>query len=668
MLKSFFKKKFTNENFIIELFQDRPNFGWLDESISSNLINIDYQDENQNTFLMTSIKRNKVKAALWLLENNANPTIPDSNNQTTINLAIDKNKISIVEGLLKDKRVNVDQKDAYGRSLLQNLIISGNHKIAEMLIEIGADINALDNKGKHILYDALSYGEPLFINHLLTHENLELNDIDEDGDTIMQHPQIVQNDRLAKQLLVAGANPTVTNSKGESFLFKTVLRGVEGEDIVNTALLYGADVNVRTLNGNTIMMELIIQASKMGKDNLAKKTSIMNSVTKMLDYGGEINALDSNGESGLFNAVNIRDIKLITFLLKSYIDPNIQNKKGETVLEYLVYDAMVYSEIIKLLLKYNIDPKLTNKKGQTIYEVLTNIILHIDEAILIKDKHLVSLINPDGIYMNVVQLILKNEQLRAEEKATAEAEENDEEVDLKRIIILNILDSTGDPLFFKPLINDNFALFNIYTKYKINIHQLNKQKYNIFYAYVLRIFENDQSTSIVCKNFQNNLSSLLSRKVDKDFKDSLGWTILHKVIGTNCNIKLFNILTKVVHFDYFAIDELGRNVIHNAVWHNKSEVIRIVGKLSPKTLNMVDKYGIPPVYYAALLGSKTLVLQFIDLGVNVTINGKINLKAIKKFSPMLKNIYTLKADTKDLSILQKFDNLIEQVEVKFLKK
>ena len=94
-------------------------------------------------------------------------------------------------------------------------------------------------------------------------------------------------------------------------------------------------------------------------------------VTKMLEYEGNINALDANGESGLFNAIKIKDLKLIQFLLLAQINTNIQNPQGETVLELLVYTGMEHSGIIKLLISHGIDPKLKNKKGQTIFEVLT---------------------------------------------------------------------------------------------------------------------------------------------------------------------------------------------------------------------------------------------------------------------------------------------------------
>jgi len=124
-------------------------------------------------------------------------------------------------------------------------------------------------------------------------------------------------------------------------------------------------------------------------------------------------------------------------------------------------------------------------------------------------------------------------------------------------------------------------------------------------------------------------------------------------------------LTDVVKFDYKITDNLGRTVIHNAVWQDNNEVIKMINKIAPGIINNEDNYGITPIYYAALLGNKALVSQFFDLGAAVTITGSINPKALKKFKPMLKNLAKLKLDLSDLALGQRMDSLIHEVEHKF---
>jgi len=648
MFKKLFKKNFTNENFLHELLVQRPNEEWLDEALKSGLIDINYKDSSQNTFLMNSLKKGNFKAAVWLIKNKADPSILDKDHKAAIDIAIQKNKIVVVDELLKSKKIDIDQKDEYGRSLLQNIIVSGNFMMAKAFIKGGANINTLDNKGKHILYDAFSYGDPVFVRHLLTYDGIELNDIDKDGNTLMQHPQIEQDDTLAKDLLIAGSDPTILNSKGESYLYKTALRGKEAHGIVDIALAHGANVNAKTLTENTIMMEIVLRAAEIKDANQEYRKALLDTVSKMLEHNGDINALDKKGESGLFNAVKIRDVSLINFLLHAGINPNIQNPKGETVLELLVYTGMEHVDIIKMLLNKKIEPKLKNKKGQTIFEILNNLILHKEGNLNLEDETLLPLFDQDALYINLMQLLLENEKLEKEQK-----------------FILDIVDSLGNPLFFKPLMYDNFALFSLYTKQEIDIHKLNKQKHNIFFAYVLKVFQDNNDSPAVCKSFQNNISSLISRKVDKDFKDSLGWTILHKIVSFECSIKLFKILTDVVHFNYKIADALGRTVIHNAVWKSNVEIIKIVHHHEHEIINVEDIYSITPIYYAALLGNQELVSCFFDLGASITVSSEINSKAIKKFKPMLKNLSDLTENIEDLALEQRMNSLKEEIETRF---
>jgi len=230
---------------------------------------------------------------------------------------------------------------------------------------------------------------------------------------------------------------------------------------------------------------------------------------------------------------------------------------------------------------------------------------------------------------------------------------------------IDYLDSTGDPLFFKPLLYDHVILFRIYIRLGLNIHAKNKANHNILFEYVLKIFEKNDNSTKVCENFQLNLSNLMSSKIERNYQDALGWTILHKVVGTQCDEKLFDILIKVVRFDYTLVDKLGRSVIHNAVWGNKKNIIKKIASHSKESINIADNYNILPMIYAALLGNKDLVLEFLKLGSFIHSNKKIEAKAIKKFSPMLKNLDKLVKDVEDPSDLNNLETVAAQVKKDF---
>ena len=94
-------------------------------------------------------------------------------------------------------------------------------------------------------------------------------------------------------------------------------------------------------------------------------------------------------------------------------------------------------------------------------------------------------------------------------------------------------------------------------------------------------------------------------------------------------------------------------------------MIKKINIIDNDILNIEDSYGILPITYAALLGSQKLVLLFMDLKINMQDGHNIPQKAIKKFSPMLKNLPKLKEDIENPVELEKIDTLIHQIENDF---
>jgi len=646
MIKKLFKKEHSNETFALELTKKKFDENWLLEGLKSDYININHKDRDGDTFLTKCVKEGRYNAAEWLIKNGADINIKNNSGKNALEIAVEKNNLPIVKGLLDLGKIDVNQKDMTGRSLLQNVVVWGNHQMAKVLLQYGADVNSVDNYGRIVLYDALAYGDQHFLRYLLSLDKLNINHIDDEGNTLMQYPEVTKNDAIAKDILIAGIDPTITKEDEESFLYKTMLRDdKDSESVFEVALDHGANVNARTLSGNTILMELIYIASTLSKNEKSKRNLYLSRAKKMVAHHGDLNALDPNGETGLFHAIRIVDIELINFLLTYGIDANIQDTHGKAVLEYAIYYGIEKIDLILLLINHGASTQQKNKQGKCIYEILNDIILHQYGTKLITEKEITSKIEKNGQYIEIVKKFLEISNA------------NEEKIDY--------LDSTGDPLFFKPLIYDHFVLFRVYIKFGLDIHAKNKANHNIFFEYVLKVFERNDNSLKACDNFQHNLTNLISSKIDKNYQDALGWTILHKVVGTPCDEKLFDILTTVVPFDYTIVDQLGRSVIHNAVWGNKKNIIKKIATHSKDCINIEDSYNILPMVYAALLGNREIVLEFLRLGSFIHSKKKIDPKAIKKFSPMLKNLEKLTEGVEDLSDLQNLNTVIEQVKKDF---
>ena len=641
MIKKLLKtsKIIDNKAFLKQLLNSNFNEDGLKEILKSEEVDINYLNENNETFLHICLRELKFKSAMWLISNNISVDIEDKDGLLPFDIAVEKQKHRIVKMLLDLTSVDLDKKDKFGRTLLQDAVVLGDHEMARILLEHGADINSKDNKNRNVMYDALSYGNEEFIDYLLNFKELDLNNIDVDDNTIMHHKMVKNNDKLAMKLIENGAKTTIKDKNGDTFLCYTALRGMEGIEVVDAALKKGCDVNSRVADENSILMELIAVASKLTSDERDRRSSLLMMCKELLEQGIEINALNVNNENALFKAIRNGNIEQVSFLLRSGIDVNVQNNDGETSLSLAVYDGIEKLDITLMLINHGADPTIMNQDAKTLYEVLNDIILHNHGNKIITDDKFLGKIKVDGQYLVVLKEILS---------------QNEKD--------LNYLDSQGKPLFFIPMLYNNIHLFKMYMKAGLNVHNTNKDGQNLFFEYVLKVFEDDNEKI----DFQSALSILVSARVDHNTIDETGWTVVSKVIGTTtCNIKLFKTLIKIVRFNYKVVDKLGRTAIHTAVWSSNLNVVKIVNYIDKDIKDTPDNYGILPIIYAALLGDRRLVMLFIDLKAKLRTDIPVSVAAIKKFTPMLKNLDKLRENVEDKDKLGQIDKVISQVRKNF---
>lgn len=641
MLRKLLKNNsINNSSFLQELYKPKFNKKALADLLLNKKVDINFKDSKGNSFLNNCILDDKIEAALWLIEQGIDVTSENNKYHSSFHLCIDKGNQKVLTPILKQELININEKDKFGRIALQDLVVDGKIELAKLLIQYGADINSQDKHHRNVIFDALSYGDENFIIYLLSLDEpkIDLNNIDDNLNTIMHHSEVTSNDTIAEKLIDAGADVTIKNAKGETFLCNAALRGEQAKKLVELALQKGADVNSKVNQDNTIFIELMKTFAQLPAHEVDRRKNLLEMAKLIVNYGGEIDAVNSDHETALFQAIRAKDFTLISYLLKLGVNPNIINKYGRTILLEVVYQGVESLDILLLLLEYGADPIIKNLQGETIFETLNKIILHTHQKKPLQDNKLIAMIDMNGQYMVLLKELLKHT-----------------EVDL------NFLGASGQPLFFEPLLYDDGQLFRLYLNTPINLHMLNKAGHNLFYEYVLKVFQDNDTTV----KFQDNLSRLISKKIDHNFQDLLGWTVLHKIMGTKSNEKLFEILVKIVKFDLTIKDNLGRTAIHTAVWNNNQKMISALNKVDYTLINKEDNYGITPIKYAALLGSQSLVLLFINLKAEVTGGYKIPTKAAKKFNPMLKNLPKLKENLTETHLLEKIDTLIHQIHIDF---
>ena len=223
---------------------------------------VNKRNKGHQTPLSLAIQRNRFRLAGILLEHGADASEENDQGMTPLhmmsqtNIKDDGNILNLVLLLLKyGAEMNKWNKDH--RTPLHLAIRRNRIKLAEILLEHGADAIAEDNRGQtplHALSDKDIYsGDDVqsVVLLLLTH-GTELNSRDKKNQTPL-HRAIRRNRfKLAETLLVHGADANAKNDQSQTPLHILSKCHIKSEsNVALTLLRHGAEVNSRDKNNQT---------------------------------------------------------------------------------------------------------------------------------------------------------------------------------------------------------------------------------------------------------------------------------------------------------------------------------------------------------------------------------------------------------------------------------
>jgi ankyrin repeat protein len=635
MIKKLFSKSITGaDNFEDILLKDKFNKDDAELFLNTKVDDINKKNSNGETFLDVCLKNNKFGAAKWLVAKGIDVSSKNKENITAIRHAVEKGEVSIIKDILKYSKFNINQVDKNGRSLLQDAVIHGHDDIAKLLINSNIDVNITDKHNRNVAFDAISYGCDKMIDEVISAENLDLNVIDKDGKTILHTQSVLNDDELAKKLLEKGANATIADKNGLSFIAYTALRGEEAEELLDLAIKTS-----KLADDKSVLSEVLFAFTKVSKSEQKRRDELKNVAKKLLKFGSDINIINKNGETLLFKTVKEKDMEGCAFLLENGIDPNRQNNNKETPLMYAVLNGADYLDIILLLLESKADPTIKNRHGQSLPEILNEVILYVHGKRKLNYQEIQALVNPNGKYMVILKELLSIKDMD-----------------------YSYLDSRGDPLFFLPFMYNDIKTTKLYFKHGLNVNARNTKNHNLFYEYVLKCFKR----GLYFKEFRENLVFLLVHESDIDAKNKHGQTIYSRVaLIPKCDLKLFRKLIEVTRHDYTSIDNLGRTIIHSCVISDNVDLLSIVYGVERNIQNIADIYNLLPITYAALQGNFHMVHEFLKRESIITSGKPIAPTVKKKFQPLLKNLDQLLEKVEDEDLIRKLEMLIEQVRLDF---
>lgn len=639
MFKTFINKnKVSEEEFLKELLNPNINTEKLNKiyrELNLDLNQLYYHDEH---IFHLCCKKDLFQSVVWLISNGIDIEIENSQQETAIFYAIHAKSSAILQTLI-DNKVNIDHLNMHQRTALQDAVIGANNRIVNYLIQVTSALSNCDVHGNNLIFDAIANGNIDIIKKVGSLREININQINSDGNTILHKESVLKNNDLALLLMDLGADPTILDKNGKNFLFYAISKGIKNINLLQKAVNLGCNINSKSIDNKTLLMESISHYFDTPKDNIENRTNHLEMIKELIHLGINVNALDNNNETVFFSVTRSEDRELINLFLENCrIDLNHQNNHGETVLLILVLNGIRNSDLIRLYLEKDANPDFENLMGKSIIEILIDIILYSENRKPLEFEYEI-LLNEDAEYANVLENILRNYPVN-----------------------INRLNSKGEPLFFESIVHFNFKLFKLLRTKNINLNQKDKDGNNI----IFKLMEYNEKNLIKDKKlYLNTIKSLINAGVDINAKNNEGLTALHIAVGEKCEYTIRLLLE--MRADCFITDKQGRSIVHTCIWKNTTKYFKLIHHYNKEIVNIPDRYGIRPINYAAFMGKKDLVIEMLDVGALLNNPNKKDPKILLFLEKFHSNILTLtknvdkEIDVVNLRLLA--DNMIKEFNI-----
>ena len=282
--------------------------------------------------------------------------------------------------------LDVNMKDDNGNYLIFFAIMMNNRRIVRKLIDYGTRLDMLDSEGYSILYYPIKFNYIEIIDTLLEYNKKTLgislvNIKDTRGSVPIFYAIKYRNRYALQELLVNGADANYKNNENVNSLHLAVLK--KDATMVRMLLRYVKNLDARTNRGTTALHNAcnfqLVDIVKILLENGANQNIIETEydfypifyaivqnnveITKLLiDYGTNPNHQDYVGNTIIHytimnNHMQILDYIIAHYTIKSknttvyvesinnkiniggdYIDPNIVNIDGLTIIHLMLYD------------------------------------------------------------------------------------------------------------------------------------------------------------------------------------------------------------------------------------------------------------------------------------------------------------------------------------------
>ncbi len=145
------------------------------------------------------------------------PRAPAETPEDQLFRAIREGKGVFAEGLVVEKRVNVNARDANRETPLHRAVERGMPRLTKLLIDAGASVRARSKHGETPLHLAALHPDPILVELLLA-ADADPNARNDAGESVLYWAALTGNTDTVEVLIKRGADPDATDLKGNNAL------------------------------------------------------------------------------------------------------------------------------------------------------------------------------------------------------------------------------------------------------------------------------------------------------------------------------------------------------------------------------------------------------------------------------------------------------------------
>lgn len=309
---------------------------------------LDAGDSNGKTALYYAVELRRPEILEALLEHGANPNLYSNEGVFPLHKSVMQGEIGILQVLLDGDHggilVNPNVQDLDGRTPLMLALQKGNKEIIDILLESGADIEAVDNAGMTALMYAVASNSKDMVGYLLQ-KKAKINTLSEAGLTALIVALQNANFEMSRHLLIKGADPSVYKSDKKSPLEIAV--SYKNSEVVLVNALLGKLAQT----GNDLPSGALLSAIQPGNIEV---------VRLLLDSGADVQALEGAYNNALIRALAVKDEPIAMLVVQEGADVNKLDKDGYSPFAMAIKEN--YLELGALLLEKGamLEPKTKN--------------------------------------------------------------------------------------------------------------------------------------------------------------------------------------------------------------------------------------------------------------------------------------------------------------------